>query len=227
MNPTDKNRRSFLIGSAGLGSAFLASTSSDVLAAGQCLITPKQTAGPFYPGESKFSKDFDLTRLPGHAQKARGQVVYINGQILDEDCNPVEGATVEVWQACHSGKYNNQKDPNPAPLDPHFRYWSEAITGANGQYAFKTIVPGAYPADKDWMRPPHIHYRVTKLGFRELVTQMYFAGNAFNDADLILKAIPASERGSVIVDFVPSPADLEPGSQVGSFNLTIQKVRRS
>ena len=230
MNELNKNRRSFLLKSAGvgagLGTAIISGTASNAIAAGQCLMTPKQTQGPFYPGEAEFTRDFDLTRLSESAPRARGQVVYIIGTVLDQDCNPVPNATVEIWQACHSGKYNNQKDPNPAPLDPNFRYWSEAITKADGKYVFKTIIPGAYPADTNWVRPPHVHYRVTCLGYRELITQMYFGGHALNDKDLILQDIPARERGSVIVNFVPSAPNLEPGTQTGVFNVTLQKVRR-
>jgi len=36
------------------------------------------------------------------------------------------------------------------------------------------------------MRPPHIHFKVSKPGFKELVTQMYFPGQPLNDADLLL-----------------------------------------
>ena len=54
---------------------------------------------------------------------------------------------------------------------------------------------------------------------------MYFKGDALNDKDLILQDIPAGERDSVIVEFKPSPADLEPGSLVGGFEITLRSVR--
>lgn len=189
-----------------------------------CGITPAQTEGPFYP-EPGISRANDLTVVRGSAGRAKGQIVYIEGRVLDADCRPVEGVDVEIWQACESGKYNHSRDPNRAELDPNFGYWGETLTDANGEYQFKTIIPGAYPADGSWMRPPHIHFRVAKVGYRELVTQMYFDGEALNDRDLILQDLSAEERKQVIVDFRPAPSHLEPGSLLGTFEITIQSVR--
>ena len=129
---------------------------------------------------------------------------------------------MEIWQACASGKYNNPGDPNTAPLDPNFKYWGETVTSSTGEYAFKTILPGAYPADTDWDRPPHIHFRVLKRGYHELVTQMYFKGEPLNDADKILENVPKQMRGDVIVDFQPGLND--PATKTGTFNITILKV---
>ena len=112
-------------------------------------------------------------------------------------------------------------------MDPNFKYWGETQTGPNGGYAFKTIIPGAYPADTHWMRPPHIHFKVSALGYHELVTQMYFEGNEYNAADEILNAVPAEERTSVIVAFTPSAPTLEPGSLTGEFDITLQRVKRN
>lgn len=215
----------------GLGSASaLASTSivsggiSKAFAAA-CGLTPPQTPGPFYPGEDKFTENTDLTQVPGKLLRAKGQIIYVRGQVLDQHCRPVAGATVEIWQACTSGRYNNPKDTNPAELDPGFRYWGEAITDQNGEYVFKSIIPGAYPADTNWTRPPHIHYKISKLGYHELVTQLYFKGNQYNDTDLILQKVPSNLRDSVIVDFQPAPADFEPGALMGRFNITLESVR--
>lgn len=219
------NRRDFLkMGTSAAGAALLISPLSKALAA-TCQRTPPQTAGPFYPGEKQFQTDTDLTRLPGHQERAQGQVIYVQGKVLNRSCRPIANANVEIWQACATGKYNNPRDPNPAVLDPHFKYWAETFTNEKGEYGFKTILPGAYPADMDWTRPPHIHFKVTCLGYSELVTQMYFKGNQFNDEDLILQRIPASERNSVIVDFVPSPVDLEPSSLIGNFDITLTSIR--
>ncbi|MGE3760087.1 MAG: protocatechuate 3,4-dioxygenase, partial [Pseudobdellovibrionaceae bacterium] len=151
-----------------------------------------------------------------------GQVVYIIGIVQDTDCRPVANANVEIWQACASGKYNNPRDPNPAPLDPNFRYWGETYTDANGNYDFKTILPGAFPADTDWDRPPHIHFKISKRGYFDLITQMYFKGHPLNNADKILQNVPARLRGDVIVDFKVNPA--EPNSLIGQFNISIEKV---
>lgn len=222
-----ENRRNFLkLGTGAAGAALLAGSASKALGA-VCGLTPPQTPGPFYPGEKAFLTENDLTVVPGRFVRAKGQVVYVKGKVVDTACQPIVNANVEIWQACESGKYNNPRDPNPAPLDPNFRYWAETFTNNQGEYWFKTIIPGAYPADRTWTRPPHIHYKISCLGYRDLVTQMYFGGNALNDSDLILQQIAASERDSVIVDFTPSPGDLEPGSLLGSFDITLRSVRET
>lgn len=222
------NRRKFLFSGLGLTAGALAMTGLVPRAlAESCGLTPPQTPGPFYPGESRFTPANDLTVVPGRPRRAQGQVVYVKGRVLDEACQPVAGANVEIWQACESGRYNNSRDPNPAPLDPNFAYWGEADTDAEGRYTFKTIIPGAYPADTGWTRPPHIHFRVSRLGYRELVTQMYFAGHALNAKDLILGDIPEGERGRVLVPFSSSPAGFEPGSLTGEFDISIERIRRA
>ena len=193
--------------------------------ASTCGLTPPQTPGPFYPGEASFMLENDLTTLPGSDKRALGQVIYVSGLVEDVLCRPVPSVLVEIWQACASGRYNNPTDTNSAPLDPNFRYWGETVTDANGHYQFKTILPGAYPADTDWIRPPHIHFRVTKVGYKELVTQMYFAGNELNKKDQILDGVPHDEWDRVIVDFKPAGSGFEPSSLAGKFNLSIQKVR--
>lgn len=224
MNPISNRRQFFKMGASTAGALVLASPIAKAFVA-SCGLTPPQTPGPFYPGETLFHPDSDLTSIAGHATRALGQVIYLRGSVLDQRCNPIEGATVEIWQACASGKYNNPNDTNTAPLDQNFKYWAEASTNEKGEYAFKTIIPGAYPADTDWTRPPHIHFKVTRLGYKELVTQLYFKGESLNDRDLILQRIPADERSRVIVEFLPSTPDLEPGSLVGDFDLTLQSVR--
>lgn len=216
-------RRKFLLGAAGL-----AALSAKAFATNSCeVFTPAQTQGPFYPGERAFGLDTDLTRVPGRPTRALGQVIYVKGRVLDQDCRPIEGANVEIWQACASGKYNSPKDPNPASLDPNFKYWAETFTNKDGEYMFKSIKPGAYPAANDWDRPPHIHFKISKLGMKELVTQMYFSGDPLNDRDFIIQDLPRQERESVIVDFTAAPADFEPGALMGSFEIKLQPVRRT
>ena len=221
------DRRKFLqLGITTSAGALVFTSLGAKAAAATCGLTPPQTPGPFYPGEANFRPENDLTFVEGRSQRALGRIVYVKGRVLDAACQPISNANVEIWQACESGRYNNRLDPNPAPIDPNFRYWGETNTNASGEYMFKTIIPGAYPADTDWTRPPHIHFKVSRIGYKELVTQMYFKGDPLNDKDLILLDIPAVERERVIVDFRPSSAELEPGSLTGNFDINLLSVKR-
>jgi protocatechuate 3,4-dioxygenase beta subunit len=139
---------------------------------------------------------------------ARGEVIRVAGRVLDEACAPVEGALVDLWQANANGRYSHPADPNPAPLDPNFQGWGQAVTDAEGRYAFRTIKPAAYPlqfmgsgeADESaGYRTPHLHFRVSKRGYTELSTQMYFAGEALNEKDGVLRRVPEAERPRVVI----------------------------
>lgn len=215
------SRRSLLktLGIAG-GSVAVGSLASASLAqaALSCKTgTPPQTQGPFYPVKDQIDKDVDLTRVAGSSRVAKGRVILVGGYVTDLDCRPVADAYVEIWQACATGKYNHPGDPNTAALDPDFQYWGIAKTDAEGAYRFRTIYPGAYPADKNWMRPPHIHFKVHKWGYHDLVTQLYFEGEQHNAEDLILQQIAKPEQQLVVRPVLSNTVE---------FNITLKQATR-
>ena len=106
--------------------------------------------------------------------------------MTDTNGKAIEDVTVDLWQANAAGRYRHPRDRNRAPLDPNFQGWAIVKSGHNGQFRFKTIFPGIYPASAEWMRPPHIHFKLQKEGYTELTTQMYFPDQKLNDSDLLL-----------------------------------------
>lgn len=186
-------------------------------------LTPRQAEGPFYPIVDQIDTDADLTRVNGGAETTLGEIILVQGQVTDQNCKPVAGALVEIWQACASGKYNHASDPNPAPLDPNFQYWGKAITDTDGKYRFRTIVPGAYPAGDGWVRPPHIHFKISRLGYKELITQMYFADQELNSQDLILQDLDHEDQEKVIVNL---KSEFTQPHRVGDFNIQIKKLTK-
>jgi len=161
-------------------------------------ITPPQTSGPFYPIVEQADKDADLTIFGDSDTVALGEIVTVEGGVYGDDGFPIVDAIVDIWQANAAGRYAHEIDWNPAPLDPNFQGWAILKTDSNGRYRFKTIKPGAYPAATGWDRPPHIHFKVSRRGYHEITTQMYFDKEPLNDVDRILKALPESEQTSVI-----------------------------
>jgi protocatechuate 3,4-dioxygenase beta subunit len=140
--------------------------------------TPDQILGPFYPLQQEPVVNGDLTG----GGRAHGTVLHLSGRVLTSAGAPVPNARVEIWQANAQGRYAHPNDTNPTPLDPHFSGFAATTTDEDGRYQFKTVRPAAYPAGPDRMRPAHIHFKVT--GTREqLVTQMYFVGEEWNDRD--------------------------------------------
>lgn len=217
------NRRSLLKNGA-LSTAALLAIPLSAKAAGQCSTatkTPPQTSGPFYPVVDQIDTDADLIMVSGSSAGAKGKIVIVEGIVTDQTCTPVAGALVEIWQACESGRYNHPSDPNTAPLDPNFQYWGKAVSDNQGKYRFRTVVPGAYPANADWVRPPHIHFKIARLGYVELITQMYFTGESLNAKDLILQRLKKSDQAKLIVDFKEVTDAPHP---VGVFNIQIEKI---
>jgi len=174
------NRRSFLknsllgtMGAAVAGNVF-AQTS-----------TPRDAEGPFYPITPQKDKDADLTKVVGRVGTAKGTIIEIHGQVLDTDLNPVEDATIDLWQANSFGKYHHPHDNSDAPIDENFQSWAIIQSGKGGKFRFKTIMPGAYPYnDKpEDQRTPHIHMKIGKHGYEPVLTQMYFPDQEQNKTD--------------------------------------------
>lgn len=171
--------------------------------------TPEEIEGPFYPVTHLSDQDHDLTRIHGKAGMAQGKHILVTGAVIDKQGRPIEQARVEIWQANAAGRYRHLYDPNPAPIDPNFQGYAVVSTDVDGVFLFKTVIPGAYPASKHWVRPPHIHFKVSHQGYSQLITQMYFPGNPLNASDLLLNDKSSRERKLMIAQKKASSGDLE------------------
>ncbi len=197
------NRRHFL--KAGTIGTFSISSS---IASSRLSITPNEIEGPFYPLVAQKDQDFDLTTIEGHEQQALGQHILIVGSVVDTEGNPIEDATVDLWQANAAGRYAHPHDSNSAPLDKHFQGWAIVPSGKNGEFTFKTVLPGAYPVSNSWVRPPHIHFKVTKTGYIDLTTQMYFPEQPLNNDDRLLQRKSPQEQQLMIAEKSSDMANL-------------------
>ena len=152
-------------------------------------LTPPQTSGPFYPKVIPDDSDMDLSRIQGAQARAEGEIIDVQGRILSVKGNTLRNAVVEIWQADTNGRYHHPGDRSPTTPDLNFQGYGAIRTGADGAYRFRTIRPAAYRAGSV-MRTPHIHFRVLDGATRELVTQMYFPGEALNAQDFIFAGLP-------------------------------------
>lgn len=180
--------------------------------------TPAQPSGPFYPASSRVLPSADLVTTSPEAAVASGQIIWVEGCVRDSQNLPLADAVVEIWQACHTGRYNHPEDTNTAELDPHFQYWGLSKTNAQGQYRFRTIRPGVYPAEADWDRPPHIHFKISHAEHPTLITQMYFANDPLNQVDQILQKLDGHSQKELIVELKHMADELWP---VAVFNIRI------
>jgi protocatechuate 3,4-dioxygenase beta subunit len=138
--------------------------------------TPTDMEGPFYPTSRRPDEDANLRQVNGEEAEAEGPRLDLRGQLSSRDGAPLVGATLEIWQADPQGRYLHPRDPSTGERHRNFQYWGRAITDANGNYAFRTLLPGPYSG-----RRPHIHFKVWLNGRDVLTSQMYFTNHPEND----------------------------------------------
>lgn len=173
----------------------------------EAALTPAETEGPFYPENTNAERDVDLTRLAGRSERAAGQLIEMRGRVLGPTGQPISGARVELWQANAGGRYAHSRDAgNPAPLDPNFQGYAVVQSGPDGRFSFTTIKPGGYLVASEGPRTPHMHWKIA-TGAHTLTTQSYFAGEAANDTDFLIRAMRPSDVPRMIAAAGPAGAD--------------------
>ena len=192
------NRRAFLKKSlfGTLGAVVAGSVSAQTS-------TPRDAEGPFYPITPQKDKDADLTKVVGKLGTAKGTIIEIHGQVLDTNLQPIEGATIDLWQANSFGKYHHPHDNSDAPIDEHFQSWAIIQSGEEGKFRFKTVMPGAYPyqAKPEDQRTPHIHMKIGKHGYEPVLTQMYFPDQEQNKTDGLYQRKTAEQRAMMTAQY--------------------------
>jgi len=189
------SRRRFLLGTLLSPSAIpllgLADAPAQQLAATEeSLETENNWEGPFYkPGAPVRS----LLLEPGMP----GTPLTVTGRVLDTNGRPLKGALLDIWQADHTGAYDNTG----------FRLRGRLYTGDDGRYTLRTIKPLHYGAPDD-MRPSHIHVKASVENSSILTTQLYFKGDPWNHHDpdvrptLIMSPRQVSDGLAAQFDFV-------------------------
>ncbi len=209
-------RRDTLIG---LSAAAAAQLLPSVSARGQVKLTatPRQTEGPFYPRDWQDDADNDLVVVRGEATRALGQVMHIEGCVLEVSGRPIAGAAVEIWQCDARGIYLHPSDEGgDRRRDRGFQGRGRTLTDDGGRYRFRTIRPVAYGS-----RTPHIHFKVDPPSGRRLITQMYVFGETLNPQDGVLNGIrDARQRDSVIVRLETADR-IEAGALAGNFDIVL------
>jgi protocatechuate 3,4-dioxygenase, beta subunit len=156
-------------------------------------------------GESVIGKfDHDLTKNARKDHDPIGERIKVAGKVMDEYGGPLRNVLVEIWQANAAGRYIHKDEIHDAPLDPNFLGAGRMLTDREGNYAFYTIKPGAYPWGNHFnaWRPNHIHFSVIGHQFEQrLITQMYFPGDPLFEFDPIFQSVPNHARNLLIARF--------------------------
>lgn len=181
-------------------------------------ITPAQTEGPYYPVNKPVDRDNDLLVLEGATGRPAGEILVFGGTVFDGSGMPVRGAVIEIWQTDHNGAYLHPRDPSNSRRDVNFQSYGEAVTGENGSYGFRTIIPGAYDP-----RPRHIHVKVRLDGKELLTTQFYFSNDPAASEDRIFAG--AGQDVSALIMEVEDGFDAEGNAAlVGRRDIVLRDI---
>lgn len=92
----------------------------------------------------------------------QGPKLEITGTIYKKDGKtPAEGVILYIYHTDQNGEYSTRgNDGSGTRRHGYIRGWIK--TGADGRYAFYTLVPGAYPGRNN---PAHIHPVIKEPGF--------------------------------------------------------------
>lgn len=113
-----------------------------------------------------------------------GDVIVLQGQVVDTASQPIIGAIVQIWQADPTGAYYDEATANPT-----FQYFGTATTDADGYYAFLTLMPDGAEGT-----PALIHVQIKLNDMTILTTQFYL--EASDDELGFPFVVPASVNDS-------------------------------
>lgn len=138
-------------------------TAADFSALGTCLLSPEQTEGP-YPTVTQIERRDIREALVGHPLR-------LGLQVVDEACEPVPGAVVEIWHCDTDGDYSAYSDggtDDDAGEGTTFLRGSQTAND-DGIVEFITNYPGWYRG-----RAVHIHTKVHLDDSTVLTSQIFF-----------------------------------------------------
>ena len=146
--------------------------------------TPTTTdiLGPYYRPGAPFRHNINP---PGFS----GEQLHLSGTIFKEDQQtPFANRLIEIWQCDANQHYDNTSDD--------YRYRGTQKTDSAGRYSFITTQPVPYPVEEgsSIYRPAHIHMHISGEGEQDLITQIYFSGDAYIKEDPSASAPTAINR---------------------------------
>ena len=120
-----------------------------------------------------------------------GIPVRLSLKVVDSNCQPVQGALVEIWHTNYKGIYSGRINSmcNTAESDRAANYFrAYQVTDANGRVDFDTCFPGWYSS-----RAVHIHFRIQKGTYDASDSAQAWVISQFFFTDDLVKAIFANE----------------------------------
>ena len=140
-----------------------------------CVVRPEQTEGPFFA-------DLELERSDIRSEPSNGvlmpglplQLTFQVSRVGNQECSPLPGARVDLWQCDAAGRYSAFQDRNAGgDLRSEKFLRGYQLTDDSGTARFTTIYPGWYRG-----RAVHVHFKIrTEVesgSTYEFTSQLYF-----------------------------------------------------
>jgi hydroxyquinol 1,2-dioxygenase len=196
---SNEQRQEFILLSDVLGVSILVDTINHRKLAGA---TESTVFGPFWVvGAPELPHGSLIAR---GEEAVSGETTVVHGRVLGEGGRPIDGATLDVWQASPAGLYDVQD-----PSQPEMNLRGLFRSGGEGEFWFKTVKPAAYPIPEDGpvgdllratgrhpMRPAHIHFMVRAPGHKSLITHIFVEGDPYLESDAVFGV-----KDSLVLDF--------------------------
>ena len=131
-----------------------------------CVTTCAKTLGPCHVDGIPVRRDIS-GGVPGLPMRVSLRIVTAS------DCQPIEGADIELWHTNAEGLYSGEAANmcNPGDVEAKAADFGRGrlISDRDGRVDFLTVYPGWYPS-----RTVHIHLRILLGGRELLVSQLIF-----------------------------------------------------
>lgn len=191
-------RQEFILLSDVLGVSMLVDAINHQRPAGS---TENTVLGPFHvAGAPRYAHGANIC-LDG-----KGEAMLVTGRVVDNDGNPVAGATLDVWQANEDGFYDVQQ----RGIQPDWNLRGIFETGADGGFWFRSAKPRWYPIPGDGPvgtmlaalgrhpnRAAHLHFIIRAPGYDTIVTHIFTPDCPYLPEDAVFGV-----KDALIADFV-------------------------
>jgi catechol 1,2-dioxygenase len=175
--------------------------------------TTANLLGPFWrQGSPPTPNGGSIVRSP-----TPGPALLVSARVLDAGGQPVPDAGVDVWQSSPEGFYESQ-DSGQADMNLRGNF----ATDRRGVFRFRSVLPAGYPipvsgpvgdllraAGRHNMRPAHLHFLISKPGYKTHISQVYVQDDPNLETDVQFGVTRATIGDYVRHDEPPPEADIE------------------
>lgn len=213
-----------------------------------CTPSPSIGPGPLYSGnreESSVICDNDFsnpnstkvaTSLYWRTSREGANSLIFSGKILNDKCQPIPNAIVDVWQTNSQGKYSSLDTSTQGSCRGY------VMTDQHGSFSFETHIPGTYGLqfgnsgpikglDFPLWGPRHIHVAVAAEGYELLSTEIHFQDDPLLTNDFRGWAEPRtapftvdSSSREIEVDFILKSAETPESVEISRKSI-IEQIR--